>query len=88
MSSVPRLTLVTRYVVTHKPKGTGTRTLSFARQGRETYETTAEAQEVLDLFNTPNGLARVLAEAELATLEVRPCPCYPSHFDPATCWFD
>ena len=76
---------VTRYVITHvRDRGAlaGVRCLTFGAQGRWTYATADEAQETLRVFLGPGGLPRVLSTAELATVRVEPCPCWPEHFDP------
>ena len=80
---------VTRYVITWVPDRGQGRTLLEPRQGRYTYETKEEAEALMSSFlNNPEGLTRVMSATELRTVEVRPCPCYPGHFDPQTCWFD
>jgi len=77
---------VERFVVTFVRKG-GERTLAEARQGRRTYATREEAQEVLDLvFGDPTANNMDLW-GEDPRFEVRPVPCYPGHFDPQTCYF-
>lgn len=78
---------VTRYVVTIVDK-TGTRTLAFAAQGRNTYATPELAQawiEACKANNHPESLKRFFAYPE--SLEVRPVECYPGHFDPMTRYF-
>jgi hypothetical protein len=73
---------VIRYVVTKlDTSGTAPRTLFDAAQGQHTYATAEEAQKRADAFKTDRhckGMA----------LEVRPCECYPIHFDPKDRWFD
>jgi len=78
---------VTRYVVTHVNKD-GMRTLAHAQQGRCTYATPEEAQAWIDAAraNTSNNLQSVYPRPD--TLEVRPCECWPVHFDPKGVWFD
>lgn len=82
---------VTRYVVTHVNRE-GMRTLSApASQGRFTYATHEEAETALGNItgnNSANTLAQVFGPQALGTFEVRPCPCYPGHFDPMNVWFD
>jgi hypothetical protein len=79
--------VVKRYVITHVGNN-DLRRLTFAQQGRFTYETQAEAEETLAAFTGPQGFARVLSASELASLEVRPCPCWPGHFDPCVYYLD
>jgi hypothetical protein len=74
---------VIRYVATYVNKD-GERTLMSAAQGRFTFATEAEAQEYLDAVMS-NNPAKTIADPKP---EVRPCPCYPNHFDPQTIWFD
>lgn len=78
---------VTRYVGTYVNKD-GQRTLMTAAQGRNTYATEAEAQAWVDavIGNNPNTIRQVWGDNP--RFEVRPCPCYPNHFDPQTVWFD
>lgn len=78
---------VKRFVITHVGKY-DLRCLTFAKQGRNTYETRAEAQALLDLYKKPGGLERVLTPAQMATLEVREVDCYPGHFDPVSYYMD
>lgn len=80
---------VTRYVITYIPDRNAVgRTLVEPRQGRYTYETREKAAEAMASLMGPTGFTRIMSTAELRTVEVRPCPCYPGHFDPQTCWFD
>lgn len=79
---------VTRWVVTHINKD-GARTLSCPMQGRHTWETRELAQAWLDAVrkNTDaDTLVQLYGNPD--AMEVRPCPCWPGHFDPQTCWFD
>lgn len=78
---------VTRYVGTYITRD-GQRTLMAAAQGRNTYATAAEAQTWVDAV-TSNNAADTLKQlwGEDPRFEVRPCPCWPGHFDPQTCWF-
>lgn len=77
---------VTRYVVTHVNRD-GMRTLISAAQGRNTFATEAEAeQHKADIL--ANNSHKTLRELYGFPLEVRPCPCYPGHFDPQNVWFD
>lgn len=80
---------VTRYVITHVNRE-GMRTLTFAAQGRNTYASAGEAQGMLDAFvetSLPN-LLQVHGEQARGTFAVRPCECWPGHFDPCGVWFD
>lgn len=79
---------VTRYVGTYINRD-GMRTLMTAAQGRHTHETESQAKAWLDAVTTNNGgdtLRQVWGDDP--RFEVRPCRCYPVHFDPQTCWFD
>ena len=81
---------VTRYVVTHVERD-GLRTLTFGAQGRWTYETPEEAQERVEAIlrgNTPARLAGVFGQQAVGTFAVRPCACWPDHFDPKGIYFD
>lgn len=79
---------VTRYVGTYINKD-GMRTLMGASQGRNTFATAQEAQTWVDAVQTNNG-AETLQQVwgSNPRFEVRPCPCYPGHFDPQNVWFD
>ena len=79
---------VTRYVPTYVNRD-GMRTLMRAAQGRDTFETAAQAQDWIDAVTANNPPGRV-AEVwgDNPRFEVRPCPCWPGHFDPKTVWFD
>ncbi len=81
---------VIRYVVTNlmglPPDGAPVRTLTFPAQGRYTYATHADAQAQLDLFKP--GLRQKILGDRADTLEVRPCKCWPGHFDPRGIYFD
>lgn len=79
---------VDRFVITHVSAKLELRQLTFAQQGRWTYPTRAEAEEVLDGFRGPGGLRRVLTPAEMKTLKVIAVPCYAGHFDPVGCYPD
>lgn len=82
---------VTRYVITHLDKQ-GHRIMSApARQGRYTHETAAEAQAVLKSMtdnSDPATLRQVHGSQARGTYAVRPCECWPGHFDPQTYYFD
>lgn len=77
---------VIRYVPTHINRE-GMRTLATPCQGRHTYATPEEAQAWIDAVigaNPPEVIARHYG----APIEVRPCPCWPVHFDPVGIYFD
>lgn len=79
---------VIRYVPTYMAKD-GLRTLATPCQGRHTFATEQEAQRWIDLV-TANNSARTIA-ATWGTdprFEVRPCKCWPIHFDPVGIYFD
>lgn len=78
---------VRRFVVTHLSKKWGMRTLAHSQQGRYTYATEADAQAWIDEATARNTPER-LKEFYGLPLEVRPCECYPVHFDPVGVWFD
>jgi len=73
--------MVKRYVVTHESEKLGLRVLTFAAQGRWTYDTREEAEAALALFR-PSLREKVLGPAA-DTLEVREVDCYPGHHDPS-----
>lgn len=66
-------TMPTRYAITHESRR-GYRTLTLANQGRNHFDSWAEAEAALDAFRP--GLARVLTPDEWATLGVRAVECY------------
>ena len=70
---------VIRFVVTHQRHGA--RRLAHAQQGRCTYATKEEAQHWIDTAIEVNSVER-LNDLFGLPLEVRPCRCYPVHFDP------
>lgn len=79
---------VTRYVATYVDAA-GQRRLVGPAQGRNTFATAAEAQSWLDAVtrnNAPGTIRQVWGDNP--RFEVRPCPCWPGHFDPQTIWFD
>lgn len=83
-----RTASVTRFVITHVSDKDGLRTLTLPCQGRNTYPTAEYAQLALNAFQGPSGLRKVLSAAEMDSLEVRPCECWPEHFDPKGVYFD
>jgi hypothetical protein len=79
---------VTRYVVTYI-NGHGMRTLAYHAWGQYTYATEAEAQAMLDATianNSESTIRQIFGDNP--KFEVRPCSCWPGHFDPKTVWFD
>lgn len=82
----PLLIPVVRYVVTHINKD-GYRALIDPMQGRYTCATPEEAQCRLDAIMAVNSKTK-LEEFFGLPLEVRPCNCYPNHFDPIGGYFE
>lgn len=82
--------VVLRYVPTYI-NAQGLRTLMCAAQGRDTFATAAEAQAWIDAiysnaYNAPHALSRIWGDNPRC--EVRPCECWPAHFDPIGIYFD
>lgn len=77
---------VIRFVITHLDKA-GDRVLATAMQGRNTYATPEEAQAQLDAMMKNNSMDTLTSVYGLP-LEVRPCRCWPEHFDPKQLYFD
>jgi hypothetical protein len=79
---------VTRYVGTYV-KADGMRTLMQAAQGRNTYATAKEAQDWVDAVKSVNSADTIKQIwGDNPRFEVRPCACWPGHFDPKGVWFD
>lgn len=80
---------VIRYVPTYVSKRYNQRTLMRPAQGRATFATAEEAKAWIEAV-IGNNHADTIAQIWGANpqFEVRPCPCWPVHFDPKTCWFD
>jgi hypothetical protein len=79
---------VTRYVVTYVNRD-GMRTLAFAAQGRDTFETEAAATTYMHAVTAGNSADAIKqAWGENPRFEVRPCQCWPGHFDPQSIWFE
>ena len=76
---------VIRWVITHV-NSDGLRTLVSAAQGRNTYENSETAEKQLAAMRENNRLERYFPNPE--TLAVRPCECWPIHFDPKGVYFD
>jgi hypothetical protein len=76
---------VTRYVVTHLNKDRE-RTLFDPQQGQYTFDTYEGAQRRIYALTTNNDLSRFVPFPD--SLQVRPCECWPVHFDPKGIWFD
>ncbi len=82
------MTSVTRFVGTYVNKD-GERTLMTPSQGRHTYATAEEAQAWVDAVTANNSASTVRQVwGDNPRFEVRPCPCYPVHFDPQNVWFE
>jgi len=78
---------VTRYVATYVNRE-GIRTLMTAAQGRNTYASAEAAQAWIDAVTANNGVDTIKRVwGDHPQFDVRPCPCYPGHFDPQTVWF-
>lgn len=73
---------VLRFAITHVGRG-GLRGLSVDN----TYPTRESAEEAMGAWLKPHGLPRVLTPEQLATVEVRPCPCYLNR-QPVGVFFD
>lgn len=79
---------ITRYVPTYV-NARGERTLMRAAQGRDTFAAAEQAQAWIDAVTQNNSAATVRQLwGNDPRFEVRPCPCWPVHFDPQTIWFD
>lgn len=77
---------VVRYVATVPCKDGIGRTLFGPAQGRLTYATPEEAQAWIEGYlanNSQDTLDRFGRD-----VQVRPCKCYPGHFDPMGVYFD
>jgi hypothetical protein len=82
--------VVIRYVPTYIEKS-GLRTLMFGAQGRNTFATPEEAQAAMDaVINNPHNSPETLRQlwGDNPRFEVRPCKCWPVHFDPCGIYFD
>jgi hypothetical protein len=79
---------VTRYVPTYVNKR-GERTLMRPTQGRYTFETAEAAQAWISAVIANND-ADIISQiwGDKANFAVRPCACWPGHFDPKGVWFD
>lgn len=79
---------VIRYVPTHINKE-GYRTLILPQQGRYTFATQEEAQTWIDTMRSSFDKETMeVAYCSPDTMEVRPCECWPGHFDPMRRYFD
>jgi hypothetical protein len=79
---------VTRYVPTYVNRD-GQRTLMCPAQGRHTFAEREVAQGWLDAVaknSAPTTLEQVFGPNP--QFEVRPCECWPDHFDPKSIYFD
>lgn len=77
---------VIRYVVTVPCKDGVGRTLMHPAQGRHTHSTAEEAQQWIDSYLRNNSAATL--DEFGRDVQVRPCKCYPGHFDPMGVYFD
>lgn len=78
---------VTRFVATvPATDGLGGRVMMLPAQGRNTHATPEEAQAWIDSY-LKNNPADVLDRFG-RDVQVRPCPCFPNHFDPQNIYFD
>jgi hypothetical protein len=81
---------VIRYVATYINRD-GMRTMMGAAKGRNTYATAEEAQAWIDaVFSNPYNNAGTLTSlwGTDPRCEVRPCECWPNHFDPKGTYFE
>jgi len=79
---------VTRYVPTYVGKD-GLRTLMRGAQGRNTFATPEEAAWWLGEVTNYNSAERIREIwGDNPQFEVRPCECWPHHFDPKGIYFD
>lgn len=88
VGGAPAVDYVIRYVPTYLNKH-GQRTLMRAAQGRNTFATEQEAQEWIEAVtrNNSNGLVTQIWGTD-PQFAVRPCKCWPGHFDPKSVYFD
>lgn len=80
------MAIIIRYVITHLCSGIEGRQLAEPMQGRFTYATQEEAQQRLDAIVSGTN-AQALETLFNMPLAVRPCECYPRHFDPIGRYF-
>lgn len=78
---------VQRFVVTYRARD-GARTLIGPQQGRHTYATRAEAASMLRAIELNTSAGTLLSVyGPDPRFEVRPCDCWPGHFDPVGIFF-
>lgn len=77
---------VIRFVATVPSKDGIGRTLMLAAQGRNTHATPDAAQAWIDAYLADNSSD--ILDHFGRDVQVRPCKCYPGHFDPMGVWFD
>ena len=65
---------MTRFAITHVSPKTNLRTLTFANQARNFYDSKEEAEQSMRTYK-PDLQAKILGDAA-NTLEVRPVECY------------
>jgi hypothetical protein len=88
ISDVQLTPLALRYVATFVNRD-GMRTLMSPAQGRHTYPKAADAQTWIDAVlanNHADTLSSIYGNNPQP--EVRPCWCWPGHFDPIGVYFD
>jgi len=79
---------VTRYVATYV-NAHGERVLMRPAQGRNTFDGPMAAQEWLEAVTQNNSRDTIRQIwGDDPQFEIRPCPCWPGHFDPQTRYFD
>lgn len=77
---------VIRYVVTVPLDGHAGRKMMLPAQGRHTHATPDAAQAWIDGYFANNSQS--IIDEVGRDLQVRPCKCYPGHFDPMMVYFD
>ena len=81
---------VIRYVITYINRD-GVRQLLGPAYGHRTHEKREQAVDSLKTvlsINSESDLAGAYGPQAVGTFEVRPCECWPRHFDPKTIFFD
>lgn len=77
---------VIRYVATLPCEDGVGRTLMNPAQGRHTFPTPEACQSWIDSYLANNSAA--ILDSIGRDVQVRPCKCYPGHFDPMEAYFD
>lgn len=78
---------VKRWVITHRSKLTGMITLAQGAQGRYTYETKQEAEDMIKSIMSNNVEATIKSVYGLP-LVAREVDCWAGHFDPVRIYFE